>query len=496
LTIPRRDLLQALATLASAHVSRRARGSLSFIEDIGCLRQNPDPSAILRAPLPPRENEQGRVAAAVRRATAAIALLKQDKPDLVWPLLAFDEDPTTRSYVIRGCAQGGVRAGLLTDRLRADGLPPSERQALILALGGFRGAALPATLRSAMLPLLLDSYSQDPDPGVHSALGWLLRPPLSPLLRPRLDWGARRAVLEASTDLPSSPKAGSGWFATSSGFTMVCHRGQPLFTMGSPTYERDRFPDEQPHQVRIPRDFAVATTETTVQQFGMFLRETPGAKARHDTEVSARFARPQVLAPTPDGPVVAVTWYEAVQYCNWLNRREGIPQEEWCFPEGDFLSSGMQLPPDYLTRIGYRLPTEAEWEFVARAGTTTSRFFGLARDLIPDYVWYSDNSHDQHTLPVGCLKPNGFGLFDMLGNAWEWCLDRRTPYPTDFAAPATDIEETLLVVDDATPRTRRGGSFTYDAASVRAACRGDVTYFPMQRRDSVGFRIARTLRLA
>ena len=154
---------------------------------------------------------------------------------------------------------------------------------------------------------------------------------------------------------------------------------------------------------------------------------------------------------------------------------------------------GGVCPQDYLHRSGYRLLTEAEWEFAARAGTTTARFFGLSRDLLPEYVWSTESSRNARTLPVARLKPNDLGLFDMLGNAWEWCLDRRQSYPTELDTIVIDQEGRHLVVDDSTARTRRGGSFTYDAASVRSACRGDVSYFPMQRRDSVGFRVARTL---
>ena len=287
---------------------------------------------------------------------------------------------------------------------------------------------------------------------------------------------------------------------------MVCVRNPSAFDMGSPAYELGRFTggvptkspknggsDEDRHEVNIPRDFAVAATATTARQFEAFLSERPDVKAKHEQAVKARFSRPEALTPSPDCPAVAITWYEAAQYCNWLSIRDGLPTSEWCFPEVEGFESGLLMPSNYLQRTGYRLLTEAEWEYVARAGTTTSRFFGLSVGLLPEYVWSREASNNTSTIPVGCLKPNELGLFDVLGNVWEWCLDRRQPYPTQPGAATIDQEDSQLVVDDSIARTRRGGSFTYDAPFVRSACRGDLTYFPMQRKDSVGFRVARTL---
>ena len=284
-----------------------------------------------------------------------------------------------------------------------------------------------------------------------------------------------------------------GRHVTSEGQTMVMLRGNTVFQMGSPESEPGRTPDETAHAVRIPRSFAIATTEITREQFSRFLAANPVFAEEWAAAAKARFGDPHrflAFTPTSDSPQVAVSWYDAVRYCNWLSAREGLPRDQWVY--FDEPRSGMQLPPDYLQRTGYRLPTEAEWEFAARAGTTTARYFGEDEAQLPRHAWFDANTGRKRAFPVGQLLPNPWGLFDMYGNVWEWTFDRRQPYP---AGPGgrEDREDDLLVVSDDAARTRRGGSFAYEAFTARSAHRGDVTYFPMQTRDNVGFRVARTL---
>jgi formylglycine-generating enzyme required for sulfatase activity len=239
----------------------------------------------------------------------------------------------------------------------------------------------------------------------------------------------------------------------------------------------------------------MANRETTNEQFARFVAAVPDYGARWTRATTARFGDPPRFtrySRTPDSPQVGVSWYDAARYCNWLSEIAGIPRDQWVYPEEIDPEHGLDLPANYLHRTGYRLPTEAEWEYAARAGTTTSWHFGEDERLLREYGWYDANTSRERMYPVAQLKANQWGLFDMLGNAWEWTLDRRQPYPADERV-TEDVEDSVLHVSNNIARTRRGGSFAYEWFTLRSAHRGDTTYFPNQTRDGVGFRVARTM---
>ncbi len=148
----------------------------------------------------------------------------------------------------------------------------------------------------------------------------------------------------------------------------------------------------------------------------------------------------------------------------------------------------MTLLPDYLQRTGYRLPTEAEWEYACRAGSTTARYFGESEQLLGQYAWYSKKSADKWMLPVGSLKPNDNGLFDMQGNALEWCQDRALFYKKNDGLIGDS--ESLDELNDSQGRVLRGGSFYNTARPARSANRNN--YLPFNRAFYNGFRAART----
>ena len=149
----------------------------------------------------------------------------------------------------------------------------------------------------------------------------------------------------------------------------------------------------------------------------------------------------------------------------------------------------MKIKPDALRLGGYRLPTEAEWEYACRAGAGTSRYYGASVDLLGQYAWYSATSQD-HAWPCGSLLPNELGLFDMLGNVYEWCQEVPRIYQPDRNNIIIDRISDYLFVDDTNPRLLRGGSFNFLPAYVRSAYRTGL--LPANRYPYIGFRPSRT----
>jgi formylglycine-generating enzyme required for sulfatase activity len=256
---------------------------------------------------------------------------------------------------------------------------------------------------------------------------------------------------------------------------MVMIKGPVEFRMGSPPWEPDRHASESAHLRRIDRDYAIASTSVTVGQWQRFLKERP--EVRHS--YTKRYS------PEAGGPIVSVTYYEAMAYCNWLSEKERLPA---CYPKE--IGSGMKPYPDHLRRTGYRLPSEAEWEYACKAGSQESRHYGSAIDLMPRYAPFRDNSEDR-AWPVGQKRPNDLGLFDVHGNVWNWCGERWLSYPRRRSAlPAIDPED-AQIVDESTGRSLRGGSFILNAPYARSSYR-DVDR-PGYRNNDGGLRVCRTL---
>lgn len=439
---------------------------------------------------------QTQVSGERRQAEAAIEQLNRgEKPNEVWLLLRHTANPTVRSYLINSFARLQVDPKLLVAQLKME-RDTSTRRALLLSLGGYVEQSFASAEFPRLIAMLQHWYVTDTDAGIHSTIEWLLRRWNKDAMLQRYDqfFVARHPGLKR-------------WYMTRESHTMLIVRGPVEFTAGSES-EVGRTSDETQHQVRIPRSFAIASKEITVDQYRRFLRANPGLEMRYpDIRKDPRRGSyvMQSHSPEDECPQIVVTWYEAAQYCNWLSKREGIPKSEWVYPvDLNEIKSGMTLPANYLQRTGYRLLTEAEWEYAARAGATTSRFYGDGEELLDQYAVYAKNppkkkgdpndpNDPQRTARVVSLKPNDFGIFDIYGNVWEWIQDRRVEHRVNQMR--VDIEDKVLVVNDQQWRMRRGGSFTYDASVMRSAHRGRPDgYLPNERRDSVGFRIGRTYR--
>jgi formylglycine-generating enzyme required for sulfatase activity len=263
------------------------------------------------------------------------------------------------------------------------------------------------------------------------------------------------------------------------------------FVMGSSAAEkawaathggsRGSVADESPqHPVSIP-SFALGKHDVTRDEYADFVRETaysagdgcqisPGVNGFYDgtnpsKQRDASWRNPG-FAQSGRDPVVCVSWNDARAYIAWLNKKV----RRW-------VAGPVDGP--------YRLPSESEWEYATRAGSTTLFWWGDDDRSAADHAWYRDNSGG-HTHGVGLKPANAFGLFDMVGNVWQWTqdcyADSYTNAPTNGTANVTDGN--CLRVD-------RGGSWFYPTWLLRSAPRERN---PADYRDAVlGFRVARTL---
>jgi formylglycine-generating enzyme required for sulfatase activity len=342
----------------------------------------------------------------------------------------------------------------------------ATRFALLSCLAGYSKTDWPKSQFEEAQRVLSEWYAQESDSGIRAVAELILR-----------RWGIEPSRTIQLEELETAKRR---WFVNRQLQTYIIIDAEG-FPMGSAIDESERDVDEVQHWRNISRRFAIAATEVTRRDFLRYRPDFP--------------FRGRGIADSQSRPVGGVDWYSAAAYCNWLSDQEGIPREQWCYEPNDDgeYAAGMRIVPDSLQRTGYRLPTEAEWEFACRSGSRTSRYYGDDVALLDRYAWYSLNANDR-SHAVGMLLPNGFGLFDTLGNVYEWCHDVSSSYPVaegEQLATGADPIESEVATHDAQRRNLRGGSYDYSARHSRAAYRTNDNLDFVVGND--GFRPARTL---
>jgi formylglycine-generating enzyme required for sulfatase activity len=253
------------------------------------------------------------------------------------------------------------------------------------------------------------------------------------------------------------------------------------FTMGSPATEKGRDADEGPQLTFAIASFWMGAYEVTYDEYNTFFTDETFTQ-NNNADAITRPSPPYIdltLGMGKEGgyPANSMQQYGAIMYCRWLYKKTGI---------------------------FFRLPTEAEWEYACRAGTTTAYFFGNDSTQLDQYAWYNHNSENKYH-KVGELKPNPWGLYDMLGNVGEWTLDQ---YDENYFTTEEDVKGNPHIQPTKRhPRTVKGGTFKDEAKELRPANRleSDLVW---NRRDPqipkskwwnadapfIGFRIIRPLR--
>ncbi len=273
------------------------------------------------------------------------------------------------------------------------------------------------------------------------------------------------------------------------------------FTMGSPESDPRHESDEKQHKVKLS-SFRIASTPVTFYQFALFCEST-GKSIASMKPSWGRFG---------DHPLVNISWYDAIEFCNWLSLQTPgivpcyrIIKEKNSDPNNQVGNDFLKWRVEWNKKAnGFRLPTNAEWEFAARGGLRKQKFEYAGSNVLNEVGWFRENSGDQslsgdwaqnsvfdtngRTHPVKEKKDNGIGLYDMSGNVWEWCWDWYDADYYDGCKKSGTIENPLGPERSSSGRVLRGGAwFNYDFSCCVAS---RARNYPDYRSDSVGFRPA------
>lgn len=398
----------------------------------------------------------------VTRLRYATVLLHLGESKELEQLLEPQPNPVHRTTLVHNFPSWHGELSGVANVLR-DTRNPNLRASLCAAVGMLSPDLLSVEERQTLEQNLRQIYTQAADGGSHSAARWAL--------------GRWKAKLPSITATASANRQ-RRWFVNRHRMTMV-EIPAGTFTMGSPHQQEDRNA-APPHPVTISRGFQMADREVSEGLFRQFLND---AKYPADEKPAPRAPVKGQGQPAPDDwPAQSVTWFDALLFCNWLSHSENRTP---CYQRTGETQTVKTTEGDEVWQVwrcdfaadGYRLPTEAEWEYACRAGTGTAFNFGDDSDLLPEYAYFIVNAK-LNAWPCGKKLPNAWGLFDMHGNAQEWCWDWLGAYSD--AAAVDPVGPNGIV------RAARGGGFLYDLNNCRTAFRLPIR--PLKTNDFFGFR--------
>ena len=430
-----------------------------------------------------------------------VADIERDFQDLDNYLLRLP-NPADRSaetkFVCESFRSGIPRSQLLAIATKWHRTDDPRLASLLVALGGYPP---PANVAESTRRLLESIWKSAPDAGTHSACEWLFQ-------KWQIDFDIQELPQEYANETNTSKRR--NWRVVN-GMTFVrIEKPTQPFVVGTPEkllldFNADlRNPEFSAYEVEHPQQiqggFEIATLEVSVAEFEEFLEDC--SHARHlekayarirENPTKRRLTEEQVQKLPADG----ISWYNAVEYCVWLSRRHHLFSCYGEFDDLDHMFARMQsdenrnIPPCDRSVNGYRLPTNAEWELACRAGSDTLWPFGATDEYLEKYAVSAKSGSEM--LPVGSLRPNRWGLFDMLGNCTEM---------TD--SPSRSNTQGQLLVDEQQRTGKsnltfdvRGGAYFESPAFVRSGRRVALkAYWDSHRFPEyfgAGFRIVRTL---
>jgi formylglycine-generating enzyme required for sulfatase activity len=476
-------------------------------------------SEVAAAPPPEDLGSVQRIAFGQRRANAAVTMLRLGEKEKVLPVFDWTDDPEAMTQFIFRCNPRGISVDNLLDLLEITTRRVSEgssaamgsdmaasvltsstslahasgwhhaRYALLLALGEYAPTDIPPARREALVKQLSDWYANDPSSGVHGASGWLLRHLGENEIATRIDqtpvpyspereWFTLAITVKPTPPTQTKPEPPPEPLLPRTFYYTFIVQPSGEYTISSVEDEVDRNKgNEVRHTVTLTRSFALLDREITFEELSAFSPQY------------AEFMKQVDAAPNDAG--FGTHWYDSVAFCRWLGQEMGLAETDQCYADPETLDKE-QYPRDPqetsfprnwpldVSKRGFRLPTESEWEVMARGGSRTSYGYGSEVALLDRFGWFNENS-GKKVHPGREKRPSVRGLYDLLGNLYEWTHDWQGAFG---ASPQTDP----LGAKTGTSRVIRGGSWGYVAANCRSASR--YVDSPMYRNANYGFRLA------